>query len=363
MESIEESEGFYFESDQIALKNNQDYQALMKTIAILQVQRTQALKNIDKIANIQAEVLENPNEFIDKLARGEDLGFPPRIEIPGIPQIDFTKYGVQPSINNSSEIRRNSENVENEDDSGLNALKSNSTRHWTVEEQKRLEELLIEYPPEPVEKRRFEKIARALGNRTYLQVASRCQKYFKKLQMAGLPIPGRHPKGNLMSRQQHKLRCFSGKKSTFFPDLDVPVRMSEEEDEFWLHQPSTSKSPQDDDSSSRGDDKYIVVDDTDDEEDTENPKEAILKLAKKIRAEKERELEYRPKSLHIGYRCDICSMEPINGTRWHCKVCEKSVDYCTDCLFVQLIQSDLQHPRSHKFIALRVNYNINNSEN
>jgi len=34
----------------------------------------------------------------------------------------------------------------------------------------RLEELLIRYPPEEVESKRFQKIAAALGNRTTLQV-------------------------------------------------------------------------------------------------------------------------------------------------------------------------------------------------
>lgn len=58
---------------------------------------------------------------------------------------------------------------------------------WTCEEQRRLEELLVEYPPEPIEMRRFTKIAKALGNRTPRQVASRLQKYFQKLHAAGLP--------------------------------------------------------------------------------------------------------------------------------------------------------------------------------
>lgn len=70
------------------------------------------------------------------------------------------------------------------------------------------------YPPEPIEIRRFKKIAAALGigsaiffmifscnrytcfagNRTTKQVCSRVQKYFLKLYKAGLPIPGRIPK-------------------------------------------------------------------------------------------------------------------------------------------------------------------------
>lgn len=64
-------------------------------------------------------------------------------------------------------------------------------RLWTPEEQKRLEELLVMYPPEQVEMERFRKIAYALGSRSPLQVQSRVQKYFIKLQKAGLPVPGR----------------------------------------------------------------------------------------------------------------------------------------------------------------------------
>ena len=49
-------------------------------------------------------------------------------------------------------------------------LQTSSKIFWTAEEQQRLEALLLEYPPEAVEARRWEKIARALGNRTTLQV-------------------------------------------------------------------------------------------------------------------------------------------------------------------------------------------------
>ena len=41
---------------------------------------------------------------------------------------------------------------------------------WTVEEQKKLEELLLTFPAEEVEARRWSKIAKALGNRTPQQV-------------------------------------------------------------------------------------------------------------------------------------------------------------------------------------------------
>ena len=41
---------------------------------------------------------------------------------------------------------------------------------WTTEEQHRLEELLIKYPAEEVEAKRWSKIATELGNRTPSQV-------------------------------------------------------------------------------------------------------------------------------------------------------------------------------------------------
>ncbi len=41
---------------------------------------------------------------------------------------------------------------------------------WSVEEQKKLEELLLTFPAEEVEARRWAKIAKALGNRTPQQV-------------------------------------------------------------------------------------------------------------------------------------------------------------------------------------------------
>ena len=44
---------------------------------------------------------------------------------------------------------------------------------WTPEEQRRLEELLLQFPSEDVEMERWKKIAAALGNRTPIQVGVR----------------------------------------------------------------------------------------------------------------------------------------------------------------------------------------------
>lgn len=132
-----------------------------------------------------------------------------------IPEINWSKYGLtnlpeslnstkptestRPSSANNSDSEPSKESCERSKDGKLlvrgrefNQKKPETFNQlWTPEEQKRLEELLVIYPPEHVEMERFRKIAKALGNRTPLQVQSRVQKYFIKLQKAGLPVPGR----------------------------------------------------------------------------------------------------------------------------------------------------------------------------
>ena len=125
---------------------------------------------------------------------------------------------------------------------------------WTTDEQKRLEELLHEYPSEDVEMERWKKIATSLGNRTAIQVQSRVQKYFLKLHKAGLPIPGKlgnkakakckttssYNKLNSMlnmgdmyqnnSQSKFVNNLVSQRNSTFFPHLRPDVKMTEEDE-------------------------------------------------------------------------------------------------------------------------------------
>lgn len=73
-----------------------------------------------------------------------------------------------------------------------------------LKNRKKLEQLLLKYPPEEVESRRWQKIADELGNRTAKQVASRVQKYFIKLTKAGIPVPGRTPNLYIYSKSLHQ---------------------------------------------------------------------------------------------------------------------------------------------------------------
>lgn len=225
---------------------------------------------------------------------------------------------------------------------------------WTSDEQRRLEELLIEYPPEPIEMRRFAKIARALGNRTTKQVASRVQKFFKKLHSAGMPIPGRLPKSGRYDTYLRSYRMFRNqiRNSTFFPAQDVPVIMPEDDDggpsgclpldsNFQLKGQSTS---------------CVTVDQESDEEAPTTDELKILKLIERIKLDKERFKRInRSLSEHFGYKCDVCNEEPIFGTRWHCVTCNQtSVDYCSDCLVTQVLDPRKRHPISHRFVGIRV---------
>lgn len=62
---------FFFESDHLALRGNPDYTAVLRTIAILQTQRIQVTKDIDRLASAKKAALDAPEEFIQQLAKGE----------------------------------------------------------------------------------------------------------------------------------------------------------------------------------------------------------------------------------------------------------------------------------------------------
>ena len=103
----------------------------------------------------------------------------------------------------------------------------------------------IEYPSEEVEMDRWKKIATCLGNRTYIQVQSRVQKYFQKLQKAGLPVPGRYKRNNTPStitnlgltrpkklsiRGKYANSLIGSRNSTFFPDMKPCVKMTDDDE-------------------------------------------------------------------------------------------------------------------------------------
>ena len=231
-----ENEPFYFESDTLALRNNQDYTCLLKTLALLEGQRIRAAKDLEALIDLKEKALKDPLKFISLLgnSKSESLDLPVRQQVYMIPEIDFNKYydcvdledfeaiknqntqrvhslrqsfkmieqqqqqqqqqQRQPttSSNETTSRRTSSRSAANTSKQPVKEAK-NYNKPWSVDEQRHLEELLLEFPPEENEAARFRKIATKLGTRTPLQVQSHCQKYFIKLAKAGLPIPGRMP--------------------------------------------------------------------------------------------------------------------------------------------------------------------------
>lgn len=365
---------FYFESDHVALKGNVDYLNLLKTIAVLEAQSIKAIQDYDKLLTIQKAVLQDPMKFVEKLQRGEDLGIPEPQIIAELPNIDWSAYDVTMPVESlkphtrkisgrptdgSSDSAMNSEHESGDFKSRIlvrgrpfdDSKPETFNQLWTAEEQRRLEELLIRYPPEEVEARRWQKIAAALGNRTTKQVCSRVQKYFIKLHKAGLPVPGRPPKMQSLDmfrkgyhpHRHQRNNHYLFKQTTFFPSQDVPVYMSEFDDETIGACPSTSTAEYDTKMEGYKEDKFS----------DDSPEYRQFCLLQRVKRDKEMERGRFPFE-HLGYKCDLCNQDPLLGTRWHCVDCPPnvSVDFCTDCVVTQM-ESSNPHPLTHHLVDLR----------
>ncbi|GLH12392.1 ZZ-type zinc finger-containing protein 3 [Gryllus bimaculatus] len=356
---------FYFESDHVALKNNKDYRELLKTVAILEAQRYRALKDIDTIISLKKQVKENPIKFVEMLTNGTIQIPEPQI-IPPMPNIDWNQYNIP-----NADVNKTSAEMPKTDTASHDPTKSKMlvrgrvfdeskpetfNQLWTVEEQQRLEELLIKYPPEEVETNRWRKIAAELGNRTAKQVCSRVQKYFLKLQKAGLPVPGRAPKAHaqaeLGKRSAYPYQRRFSRPTTFFPSQDVPVPLAELEDTSSVVQsPSTSFYDLNVKTEISGGLNLISgCEDSVANEKVKNIQSSRkLDLLRKVLEVKEQNDYHHLR--HIGFKCDFCNDEPITGVLWTCVVCP-AVDFCTDCVVAQLDSSN-PHPLSHNIIPVK----------
>ncbi|XP_070829354.1 ZZ-type zinc finger-containing protein 3 [Chaetodon trifascialis] len=387
-EEEEEPDVYYFESDHLALKHNKDYQRLLQTIGVLEAQRTQAILDLETLARHQREALTDPIGFVEQLQKRVNLGLPCPQRVVQLPDIAWEQYtsGLGDFEREFCDKKRKTRRLKLIFDKGLpdrpkspvepkkegesstmysslptsdapeNGRQTQMIRGrichpnkpdtfnqlWTVEEQKKLEQLLVKFPPEEVESRRWQKIADELGNRTAKQVASRVQKYFIKLTKAGIPVPGRTPNlcmytKKASSKRQHHLNKHLYRPSTFLTSYEPPVYMDEEDERSAYY--SSVQDPSADDS----DEEAIPVE----LRDLPEYKELLeLKRLKKQTLQEIREDKAGPR--HVGYKCDVCGMEPIQGVRWHCQDCpqDSSVDFCSncsDCLF----KTETHKPNHH----------------
>lgn len=343
---------FCFESDHLALKANGDYKNLLEAVVVLEAQRRRAINDLDKLLECQEEALADPIAFVEKLQRKENLNLPKSQNIKQLPVIDWGKYAL--SGNLSAFGRRQltrlstkasldfSRNVSNKSKASLNQQKSSRMHlYWTTEEQKHLEELLIQFPPEEVETRRWEKIANCLENRTPTQVASRVQKYFIKLMKAGIPIPGRTPSMTYLRKPRRNV--IRQQPSTFLISHTLPVHMPDADDHFRYNY-ALPQIIDENSMESRND----FSDEEDIDPELRNTAEfQELVLLKKSLREK---LKSCGLAQHIGYKCGRCNSEPIIGVRWHCMECKPAIDFCDDC--VESVPEVGQHTTEHRLDAI-----------
>ncbi|XP_061099730.1 ZZ-type zinc finger-containing protein 3 isoform X2 [Conger conger] len=376
-EDEEDPDVYYFESDHLALKHNKDYQRLLQTISVLEAQRTQAILDLESLACHQREALRDPISFVEKLQKQVGLGLPCPQRVVQLPEIGWDQYtsGLGDFEREFHDKKRNTRRLklifdkvglparpkspldsrkEGEPSALYSALPSSDgpehsasssrtqmirgrvcdqnkpdtfNQLWTVEEQKRLEQLLLKFPPEEVESKRWQKIADELGNRTAKQVASRVQKYFIKLTKAGIPVPGRTPNlcmysKKASSKRQHHLNKHLYRPSTFLTSYEPPVYMDDEDDRSSFY--SGLQDPTADDSDEEG----IPV------EYRGLPEYKELLELKKIKKQKIQEIHAENAlAQHMGYKCDGCGTEPIQGVRWHCRECppDVAIDFCSNC--------------------------------
>lgn len=158
--------------------------------------------------------------------------------------------------------------------------------------------------------RRFAKIAKALGNRTARQVASRLQKYFQKLHAAGLPVPGRQPRRNarIYSSRKNRIAKHMVRPTTFFPSNYVPVNISNDDDNNAnsFLDPNYYRNGCNASSINDGDmGNMIIVDEPSDTETelSKNDDEKIAAIIKRVKRDKEREYPTETSiSEHNGYK-------------------------------------------------------------
>jgi len=364
---------FAFESDHLAIKNNPDYHALLKTLAVLEAQQVQAIKDLEKLHELKTTALLDPLSFVKDIQEKRAPEFPKRQMIAKPPVINWQHYmtaysgdAFLPKIATRKSLKEQEkasvasfvEEPNLHDDSSMDSissldpvsrskLKNDDSRHatfnkkWTIEEQEKLEKLLVMFPPEEVEARRWEKIAKALGNRTPLQVSSRIQKYFLKLAKAKLPIPGRGPSASQMHMMKRaKINPVSYKNSTFFPSWQPDVYMDDNDRDNYDE--SLSHSYMDEIS-----DEEML---TDELKETGEYKELMeLKRLKKMSL-MNREQDDSGRVVHNGFMCDGCKMSPIIGVRWHCNSCSSSLDFCNNCAQIGITTD--QHTKDHSLVPL-----------
>uniref|UniRef100_A0A2S2PI67 ZZ-type zinc finger-containing protein 3 n=1 Tax=Schizaphis graminum TaxID=13262 RepID=A0A2S2PI67_SCHGA len=346
---------FYFETDFYLLKNNKDYKNLLKSLAVLEVQRCTTIQNIEKLAVLKDHLSRNPLLTLQKILKRDEVGTLKSVTVHSLPDIDWSVYINNEETENEPvkqvcdfNLRHKnvSDNQEPQTNNTTSEMEKPETfkKPWTVEEQLRLEELLIEYPPERNESNRYRKIADALGTRNLRQVCSRVQKYNMKMKKVGSIKTINANSKNLNKKTvslSHKNIGALLKPTTFIPS----TTLIDDVDVYNANRNNFNVSH-----------KNIEM----------NNKTKLEILDEVL---KDKLTEKNSPIVHIDFTCCICQSSPIVGTRWNCNDCPtigKITNFCSDCIVdtVRNVLENPPHPMDHIVTPIRtVQVNDDNIDN
>lgn len=321
----------------------------MTTLVRLKDQREQAIQDLKRLETERQKAHDNPQVFVSTLLSKREV-LPRRQVPPSVPTVDFTIYeklAQKPGGTVKVEVTRPTvKRVANVAKSVAN------NTPWTLEEQHRLEQLLIEHPDEPIAAYRWEKIARALG-RTPKQVVSRIHRYFERLARAGLPVPGRLPTS---ARQAPSGAAENSRQASSSSSSHAPPRAYN-----ILEAPAikmNSALPVIDDANLLTDGEKRIFAGL---EHTDDYKELIrLKRLKQLQERSgEHVVQMREPSIasgtksagevHPGTKCSSCHSSPIYGTLYSCAQCvNPRTTLCGNC-YAQHSFTSTHHTLDHTF--------------
>lgn len=335
---------FYFETDFYLLKNNKDYKNLLKSLTILEVQRCTTIQNLEKLAVLKDCLSKNPSLTLKQILNREEISKLKTVVVHNLPNIDWSVYKIDNETENEQakqvcDINLRHKNISDKQETptvNITELDKSETfkKPWTVEEQLRLEELLVDYPPERNESNRYRKIAEALGTRNLRQVCSRVQKYNMKMKKVG-SIKSINVNSKTLNKKivslSHKNTGALLKPTTFIPS----TTLVDDVDVYNANQDSLNLS----------------------HTNNEMNKDTKLAILEEILNDKLSE-NIHPIITHNDFKCCVCEASPIEGTRWNCTDCPaigKSSDFCSDCLVdtVKNTVDNLPHPLDHLVIPIR----------
>jgi ZZ-type zinc finger-containing protein 3 len=190
-----------------------------------------------------------------------------------------------------------------------------------------LEELLKIYPEEAVTNQRYAKIAKALGNKTTKQVASRLKVYFTKLALAGLEVPGKIPNISKAEKKKKKNENKCTIVEKVYEGSESVLSKIETINEGFYKKP-----------------KVLIE---------ENNLDLISLNEQLPNFGFVGSNQVVQNIVYYGIVCVCCNVSPIVGNKYSCVQCWKNsgdlVNLCDDCFASEERMKLLQHPDTHRF--------------